>query len=184
MLNNTPTQYGAVARTLHWWSALFFFALFFVGLYMTDLEKEDPTRTSLTQLHISMGILILGLTVIRIIWKIKQVQPNPPATMSATQIKMAKSMYGILYLLLLLIPLSGYLIVTTGGKEPSFFGLFELPNLIGKNKELHEVAEEIHELLAFTTMIFIAGHTLMALKHHFIDKDETLLQMLGKAEKK
>jgi len=184
MFHNSPTQYGAVARALHWWSALFFFTLFFLGLYMADLEKEDPNRADLFQLHISIGILILGLTVIRIIWKIKQVQPNPPATMSATQIKMAKSMYGILYLLLLLIPLSGYIIVTTGGKDPSFFGLFELPNLIGKNEALHEEAEEIHELLAFTAMAFVAGHILMALKHHFIDKDDALLQMLGKIDKK
>ena len=183
MIHNTPHQYGAIARALHWWSALFFFVMFFVGLYMTDLEKTDPLRGSLFQFHISLGILIFGLTVIRILWKLKEVQPDFPATMSETQIKIAKATYGLLYLLLLLIPLSGYVIVTTAGKNPGFFGLFELPNLIGKDEALHEQAEEVHEFLAWTAILLVAGHILMALKHHFIDKDNLLLKMLGKADK-
>jgi cytochrome b561 len=183
MINNTTTQYGAVARALHWWTAIFFFTLFGLGLYMTDLDKTDPLRDQLFSLHISLGILVFGLTLIRIIWKIKQVTPEMPSTMTPSQVKAAKSVYGLLYLLLLFIPISGYVIVATAGKDPSFFGLFTLPNLIGENKELHKTAEEVHELLAYSAMLLVIGHTLMALKHHFIDKDKVLLQMLGKADR-
>ena len=184
MIHNTPKQYGAVARALHWWSAALFFILFALGLYMTDLDKSDPNRANLIQLHISLGILIFGMTLIRIYWKIKEVQPTPPATMTPLQIKLAKSMYGTLYLLLLVIPVAGYVIVTADGHNPSFFGLLELPNFIGKNEALEEAAEETHEILAFTAMALVGGHILMALKHHFVDKDEALLQMLGKVEEK
>ena len=184
MIHNTTQQYGAVARALHWWSAALFFILFFLGLYMSDLDDKDPSRITLVQLHISLGILILGFTLVRIYWKIKEIQPTPPATMTPLQIKLAKSMYGMLYLLLLAIPIAGYVIVTADGHTPSFFGLFDLPNLISKNEALEDFAEDTHEFLAYTAITLVGGHILMALKHHFIEKDETLLQMLGKVEEK
>jgi len=84
---------------------------------------------------------------------------------------LAKSTVGLLYLLMLATPIAGYLMSNTGGKPISYFGLFELPVLMGENHDLHEALEEVHEILAFTILALVILHVAGALKHRFMDKD-------------
>ncbi|SIN85532.1 cytochrome b561 [Sulfurivirga caldicuralii] len=179
MLWNTRESYGLITRLFHWGIALLFFALFFVGLYMGELDKTDPLRKQLFALHQSVGMLVFLLTLIRIPLSRIQPEPMPPSHMGPWEVQFANAVKKGMNLLLLLIPIAGYLTVTTKGYHPIFFGI-EMPILIGENEELHEFFEETHEFLAWTLMAIVVLHMAAAWKHHFIDKDDVLLRMLGR----
>ncbi len=179
MLWNTRESYGMVTRNLHWGIALLVFVLFFVGLYMGELDKSDPLRRQLFALHQSFGMLVFLLTLIRIPLNVLQPEPVPPAHMGPWEVQIANGVKKGMNLLLLLIPIAGYLTITTKGLHPVFFGI-EMPILIGENEELHEFFEETHEVLAWTLMGIVVVHMAAAWKHHFIDRDDVLLRMLGR----
>ncbi len=171
MLINSAERYGVVSRFLHWAMALLILAMIGVGAYMTDLAKEDPLRAQLYSMHKAVGVTILGLAVIRILWILVSRPPVMPDALQRWEVVLAKSTVGLLYLLMLATPIVGYLMTNTGGKPISYFGLLELPVLMGENHDLHEVLEEAHEFLAFTILALVSLHVAGALKHRFIDKD-------------
>ena len=81
------------------------------------------------------------------------------------------------YVLMLIIPISGWLMSSAKGVQTVWFGVLPLPDLIGKDKALGHLLEEVHETLSWTLVTLIAGHVLASLKHHFIDRDDTLRRM-------
>lgn len=171
MFTNSLQSYGLVSRLLHWTMALLILGMIGVGIYMTDLAREDPMRAQLYSLHKSIGVTLLGLALIRILWMLVSRPPAPPAALQRWEVVLAKSTVGLLYLLMLATPVVGYLMSDTGGKPVSFFGLFDLPGLLGKNHDLHEALEEAHELLAFSILALVGLHVAGALKHRFVDRD-------------
>jgi cytochrome b561 len=171
MLTNSADRYGLVSRFLHWSMALLILAMIGVGAYMTDLDKEDPLRAQLYTMHKEIGVTILVLAVLRILWILASRPPVLPAALHRWEVILAKSTTGLLYLLMLATPIVGFLMTNTGGKPVSYFGLFDLPLLIGENHDLHEILEEVHGFLAFTILALVGLHTLGAIKHRFIDKD-------------
>jgi cytochrome b561 len=171
MLTNSADHYGLVSRFLHWLMALLILAMIGIGAYMADLDKENPIRLSLYDLHKEIGVTILSLAVLRILWILASRPPVLPAALQRWEVILAKSTVGLLYLLMLATPIVGYLMVNTGGGPIRYFGLFDLPALMAKNHDLHEILEEVHGFLAFTILALVALHTLGAIKHRFIDKD-------------
>ena len=171
MITNSVDRYGLVSRFLHWVMALLIFAMIGLGAYMTDLAKEDPLRAQLYSMHKAVGVTLLGLAIIRILWILVSRPPVMPAALQRWEVVLAKSTVGLLYLLMLVTPIAGYLMTNTGGNPISYFGLFELPALMGENHDLHELLEEVHEVLAFTILALAILHIAGALKHRFIDKD-------------
>jgi cytochrome b561 len=151
--------------------ALLILVMIGVGAYMADLPKEDPLRGQLISMHKAVGVTILALAVIRILWILVSRPPVMPAALQHWEVVLAKSTVGLLYLLMLATPIAGYLMTNTGGKPISYFGLFDLPVLMGENHDLHEALEEVHEFLAFSILALVGLHVLGALKHRFIDKD-------------
>ena len=171
MLTNSADHYGLVSRFLHWLMALLILAMIGIGAYMADLDKENPIRLSLYDLHKEIGVTILSLAVLRILWILASRPPVLPAALQRWEVILAKSTVGLLYLLMLATPIVGYLMVNTGGGPIKYFGLFDLPALMAKNHDLHEILEEVHGFLAFTILALVGLHTLGAIKHRFIDKD-------------
>ena len=171
MLTNSADRYGLVSRLLHWLMALLILAMIGIGAYMADLDKEDPLRTQLYTLHKEIGVTILVLAVLRILWILVSRPPVLPAALQRWEVILAKSTVGLLYLLMLATPMAGYLMTNTAGQPISYFGLFDLPALLGENHDLHETLEEVHEFLAFTILALVGLHALGALKHRFVDKD-------------
>jgi cytochrome b561 len=171
MLTNSIDHYGLVSRFFHWVMALLILVMIGIGAYMTDLAKEDPLRAQLYSMHKAVGVTLLGLAVIRILWILVSRPPLMPAALQRWEVVLAKSTVGLLYVLMLATPIAGYLMSNTGGKPISYFGLFDLPALMGENHDLHEVLEEVHEFLAFTILALFCLHVAGALKHRFIDKD-------------
>jgi len=172
MLANTDKSYGVIARLLHWIMALLILALIPVGWYMAENEVYD-----LYPYHKAAGMLVLFLGVLRVLWTLTNKHPNFPATMSSVAKTAAYIGHFVLYILIFLMPISGYIYSSSGGYDISFFGLFDIPLLIEKNEALHEMAGEAHEIIAFTALAIIIGHIIVAYKHHFIDKDNTIQKM-------
>jgi len=174
VLTNSENRYGLVSRAIHGIMLLLIFGMLGVGMYMTDLDKTDEMRKVLFGLHMSTGVLVLLLAVIRIIWlKISQ-PPKLPAALDSWEKTLTTVVKSLMYLLMLLIPIAGILIVNTKGNAVGFYGLFELPMLTGENKELHELMEEVHEVLAFSLLFLVVLHIAGALKHRYFDMGHDL----------
>ncbi|WP_430461898.1 cytochrome b [Thalassolituus sp. LLYu03] len=167
-------QYSLATKLLHWGSALVIFGLLAVGLIMEEMPK-GPEKFELMGLHKSFGVLALILILVRIPVRIS----NPVAPLAGTprgDVIKAKAVQGILYLLMLIMPLSGLLMSQAGGHPVAFFGL-ELPMLMDKNEDLHEFFEGVHGTAAWALIVVLVAHIGAALLHHFKMKDDTLKRM-------
>ena len=175
-------RYGLIAMTLHWAiGALAVFMLWF-GRHMVDLPKGSFERLQAFQLHKSIGISILLLTLVRIGWRLYNRGPNPPASLKGWELWLMKTVHYWFYILLLLIPLSGWIMSSASPLripiEP--YGLFRWPFFPGvpANEAVFNLFKEAHEFLGNGMIVLIGLHLLGVLKHTFITKDSVLKRML------
>ncbi|MCW8125711.1 cytochrome b [Microbulbifer halophilus] len=176
---NNKTQYGWMAIALHWLMAPAILGLFALGWWMRQLSYYDPWYRQGPELHKGIGILLLGLLLFRLLWKFLNPSPAAESGTPRWQAVAARLTHGLLYLLLLAIMTSGYLISTADGRTIDVFGWFSVPATIQGLPNQEDVAGQVHEILAWSLMALVALHALAALKHHFIDRDATLRKMLG-----
>ena len=184
-LNNSAVRYGTVAMTLHWLIAIAIITLLVVGKYMEGLPNSDPNKFALYQLHKSSGLTVLGLSVLRLVWRLASAVPAMPASMPVWQRWGAHASHLAFYVLIIAIPLSGWATASTSssGIPTLWFGLFEVPHLPGlpggeAREDAHELLEEMHELLGNLMILLLIVHVGAALKHHFWDGDTVLRRML------
>lgn len=177
---NTSARYGLVSVLLHWLVALVVFGLFALGYWMVGLSYYDPWRQSAPDLHKSIGILLFAVMLLRLVWRL--FSPAPAALASHGRLTRLASRlgHGLLYLGLFGVMISGYLISTADGRGINVFGLFSVPATLTGIPQQEDIAGAIHEYLAWGLVIFAGLHGLAALKHHFIDRDSTLLRMFGR----
>jgi cytochrome b561 len=173
---NTQQSYGCLTKMLHWGMAFLIIGMLAMGLFLDDIPKDS--KPFIMMLHKSFGVMILFLAVFRLIWRAQNIQPPLPDTISSLQKALSKGTHHLLYLLMIAMPLSGWLMSSGFGKSISFFGLFDLPLLIIPNRELGVFFKESHELIAWVLIGLIALHGGAALFHHFILKDGILKRML------
>lgn len=175
----TRQSYHPLHIVLHWLMALVIPALFGVGLWMTGLDYYSSWYKTAPDLHKSFGILLAFLLVLRLAvigWRGK------PAALPGRSIqqRLATGVHLLMYLLLIGILVSGYLISTADGRGIPVFNLFEVPGMGAFFNDQADIAGEIHFYLAWALVLLAAVHALAALKHHFIDRDNTLKRMLGR----
>lgn len=170
MLNNTSTEYGSLSKVLHWIMALIIFTIISVGLYMTGLDEKDPSRLDVYNLHKSFGVLAMMLIILRLVWIKISPAPALPAVFNSREKGIVKGVQGLLYLLMILIPVSGYVMSTAAGYPVPFFGLLDVPALLSKNKEIAEFAHEAHHLMGFAMIAVIILHVVGVIKHRLKDK--------------
>ncbi len=177
--NDTPARYTHVAITLHWLIALGIFCTIPLGLYMADL-KLSPTKLQLFAYHKWLGISILMLASIRLLWRITHRPPALPASMSARQQLLAHGIAHGMYLLMFLVPLTGWLMSSAFGKPVVLFGMpqLQLPDLIGVDEQVGKFFKETHEVCNYIFCTLISLHILASVKHHFIERDGILARML------
>ncbi len=185
MLKNSTEGFGLVSKLLHWLMAILLISLFAVGLYMTELEYYDSLYHTLPWWHKSIGLSVIGLLLFRFIWKAINSTPQALSTHKKWEVSLAHIIQKLLYGLILLIGVSGYFISTAKGKGIEFFNLFEVPAITPAilkplEEDRADLIGEVHEILAITLIVFAVLHAMAALKHHFIDKDETLRRMINK----
>ena len=157
--------------------AILMISLFAAGLYMTDLGYYDSLYHIVPWWHKSFGLLVMALLVLRVTWKITSTKPSSLATHKPWEVKTAAWTHRLLYLLIFLIGISGYLISTAKGKGIEFFDWFEVPAFQELTTADADLAGDIHFYLAWSLILLAAAHAAAALKHHFIDRDDTLKNM-------
>ena len=173
-LKNDTTSYGTLSKTLHWVMAAIIITLIAVGIYMAGLPKETAEQKQYAfqfyGLHKSFGVVILMLIVVRLVWIRISPPPALPAVFDAKEQKVVKLLQAFLYILMILVPLSGYIMSNAGGHPINFFGLGELPALVGKSKQLGGIAHEAHGIMGFAMLALIVLHVAGAIKHRLKDK--------------
>jgi cytochrome b561 len=170
-------RYTATAIALHWLMAALLVGLFALGLYMHDLPLT-PWKLKLFSWHKWAGVTALLLVLVRLVWRSAHRPPELPAMMPRLMRLAAHTGHGMLYLLMIAIPLSGWLMSSAKGVQTVYFGVLPLPDLLDKNKELGDLLREVHEWLSYLLAAVVAGHVAAALKHHIVDKDGILLRMM------
>ena len=174
---NPSNRYTTTAMALHWLTALFVFATFPLGVYMHELALS-PLKLQLVSYHKWLGVTIFLLTVARLAWRATHIPPPLPETIPLWQQRAAHSLHFLLYVLLLVIPLTGWLMSSAKGFPVVYLGLVQLPDLVDKDKALGDLLAEVHEMLNFGLLLLVGMHIAAALKHHFIEHDDTLRRML------
>ncbi|WP_372609332.1 cytochrome b [Halomonas sp.] len=176
MWRNTRSGWGVISIAFHWLSALAIIGLFILGWWMTGLGYYDNWYNLGPWWHRSVGMLLLFATLLRLSWSLSQSTPVAPGHRLE---RLAAHLGHIaLYAMMLLVMTSGYLISTAKGDGISVFGWFEVPAMLSGLPNQASIAGDIHWYASLTLMILAAGHTLAALKHHVIDRNDTLVRML------
>ena len=196
-MNNASTHYTKTAVILHWLIALGIFGMFALGWFMSDIPKEAPKQLSFDlfnwgiytwqmleeisprsfyfNVHKSLGVTIFALILLRIIWRLTH---TPPALLSSykdIERKLANGTQRLLYLLMLVLPLSGVIMAMYSKYGIKWFGMNFIKGL--DNNPMRELYKNIHEIVGLILLAFVVIHILGALKHKLIDKDDTLKRM-------
>ena len=180
-LRNSALRYGAVAVALHWTIAALIVTQFVLANLAEQAEDAGSLMGQIAWLarHKSVGITILGLAVVRLLWRLGNAPPPLPAQLPGWQKLAASTTHWIMYALLFALPLSGWTMSSAANFPVSWFDLVRLPDLVGPSEALKDQLVEVHELLATTLFAVTLLHVAAALKHHFVDRDGVLLRMFG-----
>ncbi len=170
------SRYGGGARFFHWLTALLVISIIPIGLIMTALPR-GWLQDTLFLAHESLGLTILGLTVLRLAWRLSQGAPASSAELGRTEARISRAAHALLYALLIIMPVTGYLLVVYGGFPLTYFGLAEVPRLVGKDKPLSELAGAAHVTLQWVVYAVVIAHIGAALHHHFVRRNTVLLRM-------
>ncbi|MBW3696232.1 cytochrome b [Vibrio sp. T187] len=176
-MNTNVKNYNAVSRMFHWLSALAIFGLFGVGLWMVDLTYYSEWYKTAPHWHRSVGIILAVVTIARYVWK--SVTASPKVEGKPYEVVAAKIVHGVMYLTMILIFVSGYLISTSDGRGIEVFDWFTVPGAGELFENQSDLAGSIHYYAAWGLIIMAVTHALAAIKHHIIDKDDTLRKMIG-----
>ncbi|QGZ94557.1 YceI family protein [Terricaulis silvestris] len=196
-MSATAQRYTAVAIVLHWAIAAAILFMIPLGLWMHEEAENGNVSQGLFeayQLHKSIGLTVLALSVVRLGWRLANPPPPLPVHMPGWEKFVAKLTHWAFYALIIALPLTGWLYVSAGWSihdeaplpvPTHWFGLFEVPHLFGLNQASLDVREDAaeaalttHAYLGFTALGLVALHVAAALKHHFFDRDETLAHMV------
>jgi len=181
MIKNTEKSFGSVARLFHWGMFLLFVVQFIGAEIMDDMSKTETLlgfgKYDLYGVHKSIGVLLLAFVFMRLAWKLSNPTPVYPGWMNKMQKLAADAGHWGLYVIMFAMPITGYVMSMAGGHGIKFFGLWNLPNFVGLNEELADVAHELHGVIADVMLVLVGVHIAAALYHHIVKKDDVLKRM-------
>lgn len=178
MAITAQARYTRTAITLHWLIFVLLIVQFILGWTMPHIGRNTPV-TTLISLHFSFGVLILALIVVRLAWRITHGKPPQDASVPRWQAQLAEVVQWLLYLLLLVVPLLGWINASFRGMPITFFGLFPVPPLLATHAPGWSWTGDIHIDIAEYGILILAGlHIAAALYHRFICRDQVLQRML------
>jgi cytochrome b561 len=182
---SSPTRYSAVAQGFHWLIAALIVVQFTLGWTAENLPI-GARKLARLDWHKSFGMTILMLAVLRLLWRLFNRPPELPAGMSGIEKQLARSTHVLFYVLLFVMPLTGWLMSSAKNFSVSWFHQFTWPNLVGPNERAFDMLRTTHDTLSWLLFALALLHILAALKHHFWHKDDVLKRMLPftKSEKR
>ena len=179
-LTNSPQSYGWVTVVMHWVVAVVIIGLFALGYWMVGLSYYDPWYKTGPDVHRSIGILLFIAMLARLAWRVLTPSPDPVPGHRRWEVFAAHSAHWLLYLLIFVAMISGYLISTADGTAIQVFDWFDVPSLTGRVQGMEDSAGIVHYWSTWALIVLAGIHALAALKHHFVDRDPTLTRMLGR----
>lgn len=177
MLQNTERTWGTVAIALHWLIAIMILGQLLLGTIAAE-ARISPLKLDLFAWHKSVGVSILVLVVLRIAWRLGNPPPNAPEGIMVWEERVAKAGHRLLYLLMVAVPVTGWWVSDTSRIPFRLFRTFPVPDLMAPDRELSELAADVHGVLAMLLLAVIVVHILAAFRHHFVLRNDTLLRML------
>lgn len=183
-LRNTDQQFGWGMIAIHWLMAVGILGLYPFGLYIVELTYYEPAYKWAPHWHKSIGIILALMLIARLFWRFTNRYPAAPSNHTVL-VKLASKLGHLgLYVMMVVVLVSGYLISTEDGRPIDVFGWFSVPAFGPFFDDQADIAGEIHFYVATALIATAVLHAAAALKHHYIDKDVTLTRMLGKAPNK
>jgi cytochrome b561 len=176
-LRNTEAGWGLVARSLHWSIAALVFAQFALG-WMAASWHLSPTKLNLFVWHKSIGMMVLVLALLRLLWRFGNSVPAAPAGAPAWERTTASAAHALLYVLLVAMPLDGWLLNSAAGVPFSIFWTIPLPPLVAPDPKLADACKLAHFWMFILLAAVVAGHAAAALRHHFIKRNDVLIRMI------
>lgn len=176
--NNDVQRYDKVAIALHWIVSITVFVMIGLGWYMTEIPKGTPDRAFYFNLHKSIGVTIGIIILIRVIWRWTHTPPPLPQSVPGWVVNGAKLSHGLLYALLVLMPIAGFIASMFNKYGVTYFGLFKIGPFFEQNMALYELFQGIHHVASEVLVVVIVIHVGAALKHLLIDKDGVFHRML------
>jgi cytochrome b561 len=184
-LTNTESNYGGVAKLLHWLIVGLIVVQWVLAEWAHEAEHARGAhpaaaieQLALLARHKSVGLTIFALALVRLIWRRVSPPPPLPPVMPRWQTVASRLTHYAFYVVLFAMPISGLVMSAAANYPVAYFGLFTVPDLVAPDEDLEELMEEVHEML-FNALVVLAGlHVVAALKHHFIDRDDVLRRMV------
>jgi len=180
-----PTRYSAVAQGFHWLIAALIVVQFTLG-WTAQFLPIGARKLARLDLHKSFGMTILTLAVLRLLWRLFNRPPALPPGMTKFERQAARATHVLFYVLLFVMPLTGWMMSSAKNYSVSWFHQFTWPNLIGPDEQAFNLLRSTHDTLSWLLFGVAILHILAALKHHFWNKDDVLKRMLPftKSEKR
>jgi cytochrome b561 len=174
----TPQSYDPVLRAIHWLTAALFLPALLIGLYCSFQTPGTSPRRELLEIHKSLGMTIFCLALIRLAYRLARRNAPPlPESLGAFTRVAAACGHIALYLLMVLMPVTGYAFSSAGGYPLRWFGLFSLPRFFAGDKDLAHIGALAHGLLAYLVYATVGAHILATIWHEAVLKDGTLNRM-------
>jgi cytochrome b561 len=173
-----PAGYTRTAIALHWLIALLILCGFALGWVMTDIPGFTPTKLKYFSWHKWIGVTVFVLATVRLLWRATHVPPRLPADVSGVQRISAHVVHGVLYGLMLVIPVTGYLYSSASNIPVVYLGIVPLPRLIDPDPALKETFKTLHVILNYALLSLVVLHLLAVAKHQMLDRDALLSRML------
>lgn len=172
------SRYTTAAIVFHWIVAILAFTMIGLGVYMTDIPKGTPDRVFYYNLHKSIGVTTALLVIVRLLWRAKNPPPSLPASMPDWEVQASKISHALLYMCLIVMPLSGFSATQFTKYGVNYFGLFKIPPMGSENKVVYDLLQGIHGVTATLLIALVVIHVLAAFKHLLINRDKVFQRML------
>ncbi len=173
-----PDSYTRTAIAFHWLIALLIVCGFALGWVMTDIPGFTPTKLRYFSWHKWIGVTVFALAVVRILWRATHGAPPLPRSMAGWQRAAAQVTHVLLYVLMIVIPVTGYLYSSASNIPVVYLGLVRLPLLISPDPQLKAVLKVAHVTLNYVLLTLVVLHVAAAIKHQWLDRDGLLSRMI------
>jgi len=173
-IRNSRTEFGSISKTLHWLIAAVMISLIGIGWYASGLDEESILYWRMLDLHISLGLGMFALFLVKVSWMIFSPNPDYVPGLASWERVAARIVHWFFIIAIGLIPLIGFLYTASDGEPINIYDLFEIPDIGSFSKSVRHTLYDVHMYLAYTGAVLIIIHIGAALKHHYIDMNDTL----------